>query len=75
MSSPQPEVQRLTVNEASDNVLNKTVNHRLKTVRGCTLSYSTYTRDYHPWNEGDDLCALEEVGLHVSALTSFKLSY
>lgn len=57
MSSPQQEVQRLTVNEASDNVLNKTVNHRLRTVRGCTLSYSTHTRDYHLWNEGDDLCA------------------
>lgn len=71
MSSPQWEVQRLTVNEASDKVLFKTVNHRLRTIRGCMLSYSTHTGDYHLWNEGDDLCALEEVNVHVSALISF----
>lgn len=38
------EVQRLTVNRASDNVLSKTITHHLRTVRECTVLYGTHMR-------------------------------
>lgn len=36
-SPPQQEGQRLVVPEGSDNVLNKTVNHRSRAFTGCML--------------------------------------
>lgn len=54
-SPPQQVGQRLTVPEGSHNVLNKTVNHRSRAVRRVHAPYSTHMRDYHLWNEGDDV--------------------